>query len=208
MNMKKSLNQLGGVAMAACLLFGTSAIAQSMSSTDFSANKSRIKTEYKTDKKGCASLASNAKDICVAEAKGKEAVALAELDNSYKPTLKTQYKVHLSKGQATYDVAKQKCDDLSGNPKDVCVKEAKAALTSAKADATVQMKTSAANTTANQKAVDANAKASSDNKVVRADAAADKRAAGLKVAEEKCDALASTAKDTCLAAARANFGKL
>jgi hypothetical protein len=207
MTMKKPFNLLSGVAMAACLLFGTSAMAQSMTSSEFSANKTRIKTEYKTDKKGCDSLASNAKDICVAEAKGKEAVALAELDNSYRPTLKTQYKVRVAKGEATYDVAKQKCDDLAGNPKDVCVKEAKAALIAAKADATVQMKTSVANNTANAKTADANAKAGSETKEVRAEAAAEKRAAQLKVAQEKCDALASTAKDTCLAAAKANFGK-
>ena len=124
--MKKPLNLLSGITMAACLLFGSNTMAQSMSSTDFSASKTRIKAEYKTDKKSCESLASNAKDICVAQAKGKEAVALAELDNNYKPTLKTQYKVSIAKGEAAYDVAKQKCDDLAGNPKDVCVKEAKA----------------------------------------------------------------------------------
>ncbi|TXT36384.1 MAG: hypothetical protein FD135_4310 [Comamonadaceae bacterium] len=206
--MTKPLNLLSGITMAACLLFGSNAMAQSMSSTDFSASKTRIKAEYKTDKKSCESLASNAKDICVAQAKGKEAVALAEMDNSYKSTLKTQYKVSIAKGEAAYDVAKQKCDDLSGNPKDVCKKEAKAALTSVKADANVQMKTSAANTKANEKTADANARASSDKKEVRADASADKRAAELKVAEEKCDALASTAKDTCLAAAKAKFSKL
>jgi hypothetical protein len=207
MTMNKPLSLLSG-AVAACLLFGTSAMAQQMSSTEFSASKSRIKAEYKTEKASCASLASNAKDICVAKAKGKEAVALAELDNSYKSTLKTQYKLRVAKGQATYDVAKQECDDLSGNPKDVCVKEAKAALVAAKADANVQMKTSQANTKAQEKTVKANAKASSDIKDVRADAAADKRAAELKVAVEKCDALASTAKDACLATAKANFGKL
>jgi hypothetical protein len=208
MTMKKSLQLLSGAAMTVCFLFGTSAMAQAMTSTDFSTSKTRIKADYKADKKGCASLASNAKDICIAEAKGKEAVALAELDNSYKPTQKTRYKVSVAKGEAAYGVAKEKCDDLSGNPKDVCVKEAKAALTAAKADATVQMKTSAANTTANKKSADANAKASSEKKEVRADAAADKRAAELKVATEKCDALASTAKDTCLADAKAKFGKL
>jgi hypothetical protein len=195
--MKKPLYLLSGAAMAACLLSGTNAIAQAMSSTDFKTSKNRIEAEYKTGKKICASLAGNAKDICVAEIKGKEAMALAELDHSYKPTLDTQYKVHVSKAEAVYEVAKQKCDDLSGNPKDVCVKEAKAALTSAKADATVQMKTS-----------EANAKAGNSNKEIRADAAAEKRAAELKTAEEKCDALASTAKDTCLAAAKAKFGKL
>lgn len=195
--MKKTLHLLSGAAIAACMLLGTSAMAQPMSSTDFSAGETRIKSDYKVDKKACDALAGNAKDVCVAGAKGKEEVALAELDNSYKPTQKTQYNVSVAKAKATYDVAKEKCDDLSGNPKDVCEKEAKAALTTGKADATVQMKTAATNT---------NAK--SENKEVRADAAADKRAAQLKVAEEKCDALASTAKDTCLSAAKANFGKL
>jgi len=197
MTMKKSLNLLSGTAMAACLLFGGGAMAQVMSSTDFSASKTRIKAEYTTDKKACDSQAGNAKDICVAGAKGKENVALAELDNSYKPTRKTQYKVGVAKGDATYEVAKQKCDDLSGNPKDVCVKEAKAALTTTKADAKVQMETAAANATA-----------STEKKEVRADATADKRAADLKVAEEKCDAMASTTKDACMAAAKAKFGKL
>ncbi len=206
--MMKPLNLLSGVAVAACLMIGTSAMAQAMSSADFSAGKTRIKTEYKADKKACDAMSSNAKDICVAEAKGKESVALAELDNTYKPSLKAEYKVSVVKGEATYEVAKQKCDDLAGNPKDVCVKEAKAALTTAKADATVRMKTTQANTTANEKKTDANTKASSETKEVRTDAAADKRAAQLKVAEEKCDELASTAKDTCLAAAKANFGKL
>jgi hypothetical protein len=208
MTMKKSLFVLSGAAVAACMLLGTAAQAQAISATDFSANKSRIKTEYAIDKKACASMASNAKDICVAQAKGKEAVALAELDHSYKPTLKTQYKVSIAKGEAAYDVAKQKCDDLSGNPKDVCVKEAKAALTTAKADANVQEKTSQTNAEANEKTSVAKAKASNDNQAARADATADKRAAELKVAEEKCDALASTAKDTCMAAAKAKYGKL
>jgi hypothetical protein len=183
-------------------------MAQVMSSTDFSASKTRIKADYTTEKKACDSQAGNAKDICVAGAKGKENVALAELDNSYKPTLKTQYKVGVAKGDAAYEVAKQKCDDLSGNPKDVCVKEAKAALTTAKADAKVQMETAAANSKANEKVTDANAKASTEKKEVRTDAAADKRAAELKVAEEKCDAMASTTKDACMAAAKAKFGKL
>jgi hypothetical protein len=190
------------------MLFGTSAMARTMSFADFSANKTSIKTAYAADKKVCASLTSNAKDICIAQAKGKEAVALAELDDSYETTLKTQYNLRVAMGEATYDVAKQQCDDLAGNPKDVCVKEAQAALTVAKANATVQMKTSAANNIALEKAMESNAKANSETKEVRADAAADKRAAQLRVAQEKCDAFASTSKDTCLATAKANFGKL
>lgn len=205
--MKKPLHLLSGVAMSACLLFGTSAMAQPMSGTDFSAAKARIKADYNVDKKACDATSGNAKDICIAQAKGKEDIALAELDNSYKPTPKNLEKVSLAKAEAAYDVAKQKCDDLSGNPKDVCLKEAKAALTTAKADAKVKMKTSAANKEANETTADAKSKAAAENKEVRLDAAADKRAAQLKVAEEKCDALSSTAKDTCLANAKASFGK-
>jgi len=41
----------------------------------------------------------------------------------------------MAKAAATYDTAKEKCDDLSANAKDVCVKDAKAAHTKAKDDA-------------------------------------------------------------------------
>jgi hypothetical protein len=198
MTMKKPLPLLSCIATAAaCLFVLNSAMAQALSSSDFSAAKSRIQSDYKTDKAACGSRAGNAKDICIAEAKGKEEVAKAELEHNYKPTLKTQYQVNVARGEASYELAKQKCDDMSGNPKDVCIKEAKAALTTAKADAIVQKKTA-----------EAKAKASHENKETRTDAAADKRAAELKVAEEKCDALASSAKDSCMAAAKAKFGKL
>ena len=34
----------------------------------------------------------------------------------------------MKKADAEYDVAKERCDDLAGNAKDVCQKDAKAAL--------------------------------------------------------------------------------
>jgi hypothetical protein len=198
MTMKKHLPLLSCIATAAaCLFVLNSAMAQTMSSSDFNAGKSRLQSDYKTEKAACSSRAGNAKYICMAEAKGKEDVAKAELEHSYKPTLKTQYQVNVAKGEATYELAKQKCDAMSGNPKDVCIKEAKSALTAAKADATVQKKTA-----------EANSMASRENKETRANASADKRAAELKVAEEKCDALSLNAKDNCMAAAKAKFGKL
>lgn len=133
--MKKPLPLLSCIATAAaCLFVLNSAMAQALSSSDFSAAKSRIQSDYKTDKAACGSRAGNAKDICIAEAKGKEEVAKAELEHNYKPTLKTQYQVNVARGEASYELAKQKCDDMSGNPKDVCIKEAKAALTAAAAD--------------------------------------------------------------------------
>lgn len=196
------------IAFSASLLFGATAMAQAMTVGDYQIGKTKIKAEYSAEKKACASMAGNAKDICVAQAKGKENIALAELSDSFKPTAKTHYKVLVAKAESTYDIAKQQCDDLSGNPKDVCVKEAKAALVTAKADASVQMKTAAVTAKTNEKSASAQSAASSEKAAIRSDASADKRAAQYKVEKEKCDALAGSAKDSCLTEAKARFGKL
>lgn len=202
-----SRNLLNNAIVGVGLLLGSHAIAQSLSSTDLKINQGHVKSTYRVDAKACKEQAGNAKDICMADAKGKKAVAMAELDHQHKPTFKSQYKLSMAKGDAIYDVAIQQCDDLSGNPKDVCVKEAKAAQVTAKTEAQVVMKTSASNREANQVSDEAHADAKQDNQEVREDAAEDKRSAALKVAEEKCDALANTAKETCLKTANAKFGK-
>ena len=77
----------------------------------------------------------NAEDICLAEAEGKEEVAKAELEARYKPSRENDYQVKVAKAKADYRVAKERCDDRSGNAKDVCLKEAKAAEAAAIADA-------------------------------------------------------------------------
>jgi hypothetical protein len=129
------------VAAAISLSFSVAAMADSMSKSEYNADKNNIQAEYKSAKAICGQYKSNAKDICVAEAKGKENVALAELEATYQPGPKASYNVLIARAEADYSVAKQKCDEMAGNSKDVCVKEAKAALAAAKADATAQMKT-------------------------------------------------------------------
>ncbi|MHB1359654.1 MAG: hypothetical protein ACYCWC_08755 [Rhodocyclaceae bacterium] len=149
----------------------------------------------------------NPKDICVADAKGKEKVAKAELEAGYKPSNKATYEVSVAKAEADYAVAKERCDDLAGNAKDVCVKEAKAAETTAKANAKAQMKTAAANVTAKEKTAEARSDASKKATDAREDATADKRDAEYAVAKEKCDTFSGDAKDQCLNQAKARFGK-
>lgn len=195
------------IATAACLLFGRSAMAQSMSKSDFKSGQDKISVEYKADKAACALLAANAKDICVAEAQGKEKVAKAEIDASYKPSIKTQYEVRIAKAKAAYAIANEKCDDLAGNTKDICVTEAKSAQTAAKADAKVQMKTSDANATANETSSAAHVKASTQTVAVREQAVTDKLDAQYKVEKEKCDSYAGTAKDNCITQAKARYSK-
>jgi hypothetical protein len=152
--------------------------------------------QYKADKEACASLAGNAKDICIAEAKGRASVAKADADAAYKHTSKARENARVAHAQANYDVAIERCDDLAGNPKDVCVKEAKAGLVKGKANAKVD-----------RVASDANMEAATKQAEARKDASADKRDAEYRVAIEKCDSLAGPAKDTCVGNAKGQFGK-
>ena len=90
---------------------------------------------YKVDKDACSSRSGNAKDICMAEAEGKEKIAKADAEAAYKNTPKAREDARIARAEANHNVAKEKCDDFSGNAKDVCAKEADAALTKVKADA-------------------------------------------------------------------------
>jgi len=85
----------------------------------------------------------NAKDVCNKEAKGKENVAKAELEQQYKPSDSNARKVEEEKVKATYDVAKEKCDDQKGDAKSACEKQAKADESKAKADIRAMKPTSA-----------------------------------------------------------------
>jgi osmotically-inducible protein OsmY len=147
------------IAAAITLAFGASAMAaQSMSKEEYKADKDKIAAEYKSAKAGCDSLSANAKDICIAEAKGKENVAKAELEARNKPNDKTRHALNIAKAEADYSVAKEKCGDKAGDAKKDCVKEAKAAETRAKADASAPMKTSDASKPAKEKSATATTK--------------------------------------------------
>jgi hypothetical protein len=184
-------------ALAAAIALCAPAMALAgMTKSEYEAGKKSIEADYKSTRAGCDPLAANTKDICVAKAKGIEKVALAELANTYKPTVKARYDARLAKAEADYAVAKEMCDEKSGNAKDVCVKEAKAIETAAKADAKANMKVVDASKTADKAIVDA-----------RKDATADKRDAEFAVAKEKCDALSGTTKDACVTDAKARYGK-
>jgi hypothetical protein len=177
-------NSKTSLALAALLALPV-AQAANMSKADYRADKARIGASYKIDKAACASLSGNAKDICLEEAKAKEKVTRAELEFNYSGKPGDQTKVLVAKAKSAYAVAKERCDDMAGNAKEVCVKEAKAAETTALADA----------------------KMGKQIREARKDATEDKRDADYKVAVQKCDALAGDAKAGCVAAAKGNFGK-
>jgi len=176
--------------IAALLAAGMLAATPSMAADDaakknYQAEKNRIEATYKGDAERCKSLSGNAKDVCQAEAKGKEKVAKADAYAAYRGTDAARKDAAVARAEAEYSIAKEKCDDLAGNPKDVCLKEAKALQTKAKADAKANAKVSEA----------------------RKDASENTRDANFEVAKQRCDALAGDAKTRCIDEAKARFGK-
>jgi hypothetical protein len=124
------------IAIVAGFLFSSGTLAgQHMSKDVYKTEKDRIELEYKAQKARCDSLAGNARDICLVEAKGGEEVAEADLEAQYEPSRENRYKARVARAEADYAVAKERCDDRAGDAKEVCLKEAKAAEAVAKADA-------------------------------------------------------------------------
>ena len=120
--------QLKLTLIAAALALGTASFAQAADKADrkvHNADEERIESEYKAAKEKCDTMQGNQKDICVAEAKAHEKVAKAENDAKHaKDPSKEQAKVQRVRADAEYDVAKQRCQEMNGNEKDVCMKEA------------------------------------------------------------------------------------
>jgi hypothetical protein len=150
---------------------------------------------------------------------------------------KTDYDAGVTRISADYQAQIAACAPLAGNAKDVCVEEAKAVETVARAELEYRYtakpsdqnkvlvaKAESAFDVATEKcddkvgndkdvcvkqakAIEAKALADAQVGQVKTDAAADRRAADYTVAIEKCDALSGDAKTNCMAAAKANFGK-
>lgn len=109
----------------------------------------------------------------------------AQAANDTKKVDKDSYKAAVKQADSDYKAAKDACSAKSGNDKDVCVKQAKANYTKAKADAKAARKTRDA----------------------RADATDDKMKAEYKVAKERCDSMSGDAKDSCVKQAKAKYNQ-
>ena len=201
------MNTFNMAALAMGLICSPVVMADSLSKQEHAEAKAKISAELRVDREKCGPFSGNTKDVCIVEAKGREDIAMSQLEARRDPTSKNHHRVRMAKINADHAVAKERCDDLASNKKDVCVKEADAAETADKADADAQMKIWAANSAAKEKSVAANDKAAKSNAEARSEAASDKRDANYDVAKEKCDIYAGASKEHCLIQAKVHFGK-
>ncbi|HUY04979.1 MAG TPA: hypothetical protein VMV33_17005 [Rhodocyclaceae bacterium] len=171
---------------AAAAGFAGSAIAAPTEATvAYTMANQRAAVDYKVARAKCNNFAGNLRAVCVAEARSARIHVEANAKAQYKSSLSARTDAREAIADADYDVDKARCVSKTGNAEEVCIKEAKAALVAAVADAK-----------ADKKVIEA-----------RADARDDKQTADYKVALEKCDSLAGAAKDACVMSARYQFDK-
>lgn len=183
--MKKPILFSALLGVAICLSGSAAAAPTAEAKAAYSHAKDRADADYKAAKARCDAITGNPKDVCKAEANAARVRAREEASALYQNTLKSFTQSRLKIADALYARDKAKCKALTGNDKDVCIKQAKSTLVASQADAT-----------ADKKAIEA-----------RTDARDDKRTAEYKVAIEKCDAFAGAAKDGCVTSAKAQYGK-
>jgi hypothetical protein len=172
----------------------TAADAGLLPKDEIAREHSRINAAFRLEKQACDNLSSNARDICMAEARGKVKIGKADIDARDKGTPKARQDALVARAEANYEVAKERCDDLAGNLKDVCISDADAQFTKAKADALLERKTAEANASAADTVVAAQLQAANT-----------KRDADFKAARERCNSLAGSAKNTCINETKSQF---
>lgn len=112
------------------LMPGMGALAEGISQTDFLREKAQVLVEYESSRRACDILFGNAVDICIAEATGAKNLANAKLDARYRPGSESSDRVRVAREDEVYGVASERCGELFGNTRDICLKEAAAAKNS------------------------------------------------------------------------------
>src|SRR5262245_41340347 len=153
------------------------AVAEEVPRAGYVAEHERIDAEYGVAKERCDRYAGNANEVCVAEARATRRIAKAEAEARYKATPKAWYDARAARAEAEFEIARERCGEHTGNAKDVCLTEARAAEARAKAAAKLTRQ--------------------------QAEARGDARPDGVP---DRCAAMAGDAKERCLARSAVNGG--
>jgi hypothetical protein len=162
---------------------------------NYAAAKSSAGAQYKIDEDACSLLDGNAKDVCGAQAKGKEGVAEADAKSAYEDTPSARQNASLANAQASYNVAVEECANLAGNRRNVCVQQARGEFAKSRTLAT------------DERGVDdARRDAAATPAVVRNQGYADMRAAEYAVVLEECDPHPGPVRNACISNADVKYG--
>ena len=120
--------------LVAAAVFGA-AQAGTMSRDDYRGARARIDAEYRDARAACDRLVDRGREVCRAEAAGKERVARAELEFNRSGDPDDALRLALARADARYDVARERCAARTGTDRSTCESDAKAQHAKAVADA-------------------------------------------------------------------------
>ncbi|MGQ0522542.1 MAG: hypothetical protein ACT4P8_02640 [Betaproteobacteria bacterium] len=131
-------NILSGIATSIVIAFcaasfGTAVAAddkrtekqKDQASAEYKAAKKQAEANYKSATQRCDKMKGNEKDVCMQQAKADRKKAEADAE-ALRDTKSARAEAGDDKRKADYRVAREKCENLSGNAKDACVKDAQA----------------------------------------------------------------------------------
>ncbi len=126
------------IALMGMTLTTTAAEKMGQTKAEYNAAKARADADYNTSRVRCKDFSGNDRDVCMEKAKAALTKAKADAKANYEGTGEAKLDAREDIIEADYKVAKEKCDSLAGNAKDVCVAEAKAAY--AKEEAALEVR--------------------------------------------------------------------
>lgn len=115
--------------LISALTIGAVAIvnASAMTADEFNGARQIVRDQYRVAVLQCRDLGGNQHDICVAEAKAQRDKTAAQLEADYRDTPRARAQALRQQADADFKLAQQICDDLSGQAKQACVADARAA---------------------------------------------------------------------------------
>lgn len=119
------------IALAVCTTPG----AQGLGKAEYQAARKTLESDFRTAKIGCEPMLGNVRTICMADVRGREGIALAELVAAHYPSDDARMDVRIAKARAGLAVARARCDDVPLPRKSTCRVEAEAAHDAALAPA-------------------------------------------------------------------------
>jgi hypothetical protein len=107
------------------LALSVASCSHSATRSEYRATIAQAKADYKASMRRCQSLRGNDEDVCEKQAKAEYTKAETDAKSTYKGTAHAQADAMEDQAEANYKVARERCDPLSGDEKDACIKRAK-----------------------------------------------------------------------------------
>jgi hypothetical protein len=98
--------------------------AKDQRNNEYKAAVAHADADYTAAKKECSTRQGNDKDVCIKDAKAAHVQATADAKANRK-SMEAHADARDDKLAANFKAAKERCDSMSGDAKDACVKDAK-----------------------------------------------------------------------------------